>query len=223
MKKRALVLTLMSWLWPLKTAQAALPIAEIIKAAIVKAIKAADLFIQRQQSQIIWLQNAQKTLENTMAKLRLDEIAEWLEKNQKLYEDYFKELDEIKQSIATYQRIQTVSRRLQSLQSLYSKRWQLITQDAYFQPQQIRYMDSVYEGILKQSLEAMDRLLLSISPGKARMSDAERLAMINQAAEEIEHHYENLLAFNAQIYHLRLSKARSVTELEGLKRYYGLP
>jgi hypothetical protein len=46
----------------------------VIKQAIIKVIKALDLQVQRLQNKTIWLQNAQKTLENTMSKLQLNEI-----------------------------------------------------------------------------------------------------------------------------------------------------
>jgi hypothetical protein len=68
------VLVLCSMFLPIQSVNAQVPIVEIIKAAIIKVIKAADLQIQRLQNKTIWLQNAQKTLENKMSQLKLDEI-----------------------------------------------------------------------------------------------------------------------------------------------------
>ncbi|MBV5349464.1 conjugal transfer protein TraI, partial [bacterium] len=81
----------------------ATPIAilEIIKAGIIKVIKAVDLQIQRLQNETIWLQNAQKVLENTLSKLKLDEISDWTERQKTLYKDYFDELEKVK-SIISY-------------------------------------------------------------------------------------------------------------------------
>ena len=45
--------------------KAQFPIAEIIKQAIKKVIVAVDLKIQKLQNKTIWLQNAQKAVENT--------------------------------------------------------------------------------------------------------------------------------------------------------------
>jgi len=61
-----ILLVVVMTVWPGSNANAQIPILEIIKAAVVKAIKAADLQIQRLQNKTIWLQNAQKTLENTV-------------------------------------------------------------------------------------------------------------------------------------------------------------
>ena len=46
-------------------------------------IIAVDLQVQRIQNKTIWLQNAQKTLENEMSKLKLDEITDWVQKNKR--------------------------------------------------------------------------------------------------------------------------------------------
>ena len=70
--------------------------------AIKKVIKAVDLQIQRLQNKTIWLQNAQKTLENKMAKLKLEEISDWVEKQRKLYDDYFQELWKVKSALTYY-------------------------------------------------------------------------------------------------------------------------
>ena len=61
------------------------PITLIIKEGIKKVIQAVDLKIQRLQNKTIWLQNAQKTLENTMSQLKLDEITDWVERQRTLY------------------------------------------------------------------------------------------------------------------------------------------
>ena len=50
------------------------PITLIIKEGIKKVIVAVDLKIQRLQTKTIWLQNAQKVIENAMSKLKLNQI-----------------------------------------------------------------------------------------------------------------------------------------------------
>jgi len=70
-----------------KGTEAQIPIADIIKEGVKKVIIAIDLRIQRLQNETIWLQNAQKTLENQMSKLKLGEISDWVEKQRKLYDD----------------------------------------------------------------------------------------------------------------------------------------
>src|SRR5687767_4806526 len=97
MKKCVVIFIVFNFLWDSVMAQAG--IAEVIKAGIVKVIKAVDLKIQRLQNETIWLQNAQKTIENELSKLRLGEIADWVEKQRTLYADYFDELQQVKNLI----------------------------------------------------------------------------------------------------------------------------
>jgi hypothetical protein len=53
---------------------------------VKKVIVAIDLKIQRLQTKTVWLQNAQKVVENTMSKLKLDEITDWVQKQKDLYQ-----------------------------------------------------------------------------------------------------------------------------------------
>src|SRR5947199_3331901 len=81
------------------------PITILIKEAITKVIKAADLQVQKIQTRTIWLQNAQKVLENTMSKLKLNEIQQWVQKQKDLYQQYFDELWKVKDVLSYYHKI----------------------------------------------------------------------------------------------------------------------
>lgn len=219
---RVLLLTLgLCLAGPRPSVQAALPLAEIIKQAIVKVIKAADLVIQREQNKVIWLQNAQKALENTMAKLKLEQIADWLEQHRKLYADYFEELARVKQTLAFFHRIRAVSLRYYALEALYQRTWTQLQQDPTFTPDERAHMNRVYRGILQASGENMQRLLLVVESFRTRMTDAERLALIEAAADAVEKNYEDLLRFNQQNLEIRLGRAHSQREREALRRWYG--
>src|SRR2546428_2294271 len=81
---------------PIKQAHAQLEVVEVIKAGVKKVIKAVDLKIQRMQNETIWLQNAQKVLENKLSELKLTEIADWSDRQRSLYSDYYQELLKVK-------------------------------------------------------------------------------------------------------------------------------
>src|SRR5215207_7845865 len=111
MKKLLIVIVIVSFgtIVPEQNLRAQIPIIDIIKAGIKKVIKAVDLQIQRQQNKIIWLQNAQKALENAMSKTKLNEISTWVEKQRTLYKDYFEELQKVKTIISYYKRIKEIT------------------------------------------------------------------------------------------------------------------
>ncbi|MEP0713045.1 MAG: conjugal transfer protein TraI, partial [Algoriphagus sp.] len=115
MIRRSLILTLLCSLLTLspRQSEAAVPMAilEIIKAGVKKVIKAMDLKIQREQNKVLWMQNTQKVLENTLSKLKLKEIADWTEKQRDLYGKYFNELQTVKSAISGFQRIKEISQK----------------------------------------------------------------------------------------------------------------
>src|SRR6188472_174249 len=117
---------------PVQNANAQIPIMEIIKQAVTKVIVAVDLKIQRLQNKTIWLQNAQKVLENKMSELKLTEISDWVDKQKTLYADYFDELWKIKSAITTYQRVRDIIRKQVQLVNEYSRAISLFKQDKHF-------------------------------------------------------------------------------------------
>ena len=103
------LLVCMSFFLLTMAASAQDPIIEVIKAGIKKAIVAVDLKIQRLQTKTIWLQNAQKVIENAMSKLKLDQITDWVQKQKDLYQEYFDELWKVKDVLSYYHRIKEIT------------------------------------------------------------------------------------------------------------------
>ncbi|ALM50820.1 conjugal transfer protein TraI [Flavobacterium psychrophilum] len=202
---------------------AVLPLLTIIKEALKKIIKAIDLHIQRLQNKTIWLQNAQKQIENALSKLKLDEISEWTEKQKELYKGYYEELMKVKAMVSYYQRIRDIVDKQQRLVSEYQNAWGLLQQDDHFTSDEIAYMEKVYNGILGESIENIDVIFMVVESFTTSMSDAERLEMINEAADRIEANYDDLKLFNKQNMLLSLQRARSKADIDLIKRMYGLP
>jgi hypothetical protein len=224
MKKKLCVgiVTLMfSFLIP-TSSHAQLPIAEIIRQGIVKVIKAVDLQIQRWQNETIWLQNAQKTLENTMSKLKLDEISDWVEKQRKLYDDYFQELWKVKAAISTYHRVKEIIDMQMQIVNEYKSAYALFKQDKNFTPDEIEYMYKVYGGILDKSVKNLDQIYIVINSFATQMSDAKRIEIITAAGVEIQKNKDDLQRFNNQNKILSFQRAAEKGEIEITKKLYGL-
>jgi hypothetical protein len=207
---------------PMQQVHAQIAIAEIIKAAVKKVIKAVDLKIQRLQNKTIWLQNAQKTFENTLSKLKLDEISDWTEKQKEQYRKYYEELAQVKAIISYYQRIRDITQKQVRLVNEYNRSWQLIRQDKHFTADEINYMAKVYSGILDESLKNIDQISLIIKSFTTKMSDAGRLELINNAADQVDANYSDLVEFNRQNTLLSLQRAKTEVEVQAVKKLYGL-
>ena len=207
---------------PNQQAEASIPIAEIIKEAIKKVIKAVDLMVQRLQNKTIWLQNAQKVLENKLNELKLTEIAEWTEKHRKLYKEYYDELWKVKNAISSYQRIKQILERQAGLVTEYKRVWGIIRNDDHFTKDELDYMYRVYTGIMKASVRNLDQVLIVINSFKTQMTDGKRLEIINKCGEKIEQNYFDLKEFNSQNIQLSINRAKDDYEIETIKKLYEL-
>jgi hypothetical protein len=201
-------------------ANAQIVIAEVIKAAIKKVIKAVDLKIQRLQNQTIWLQNAQKTIENQLSKLKLDEISDWTERQRKQYATYYDELVKVKAMIATYQRIKDLAETQTAIVKEYHWAMALFNKDKHFSPDELAHMESVYKGILEESIKNLDQIFIVVNSFKTQMSDAKRLELINEAAGKMDANYSDLREFNNQNITLSVQRSRSQLEVKQVKQMY---
>lgn len=207
---------------PTQRTNAQVAVLEVIKAGVKKVIRAVDLKIQRMQNETVWLQNAQKVMENQLSKLKLTEISDWTEKQKELYGKYYTDLWKVKATISYYQRIKDVTTKQVFLVEEYKKAWSLAQQDKNFSPPELSYMYDVYTGILNESAKNLDQILLIINSFKTQMSDAKRLELINEAAERIEGNYNDLKEFNNQNILMSLERATSRRQLETVQKLYGI-
>jgi hypothetical protein len=203
-------------------ANAQVAVVEVIKAGVKKVIKAIDLKVQRMQNKTIWLQNAQKALENQLSKLKLAEIAGWTEKQKELYSGYYRELWTVKSAIAYYQRVRELADKQAVILEEYRRARELFGRDAHFRPEELEHMQEVYRGILDESLQNVDMILLVVHSYRTQMSDAERLKIVNEAADRMETNYSDLKQFNRQNCILSLQRAKSLEDAAKLKALYGL-
>lgn len=207
---------------PVQHTNAQIPILEIIKAAIKKVIKAADLKIQRLQNKTIWLQNAQKTLENKMSKLKLTEISDWSKKQKELYAKYFDELWKVKNAISSYQVVRDIINKQVQLVQEYSKAFNLSKQDKNFTADELDYMQKVYTGILDESIKNIDQIQLVINAFATQMTDAKRLEIIHTAGDNIEQNITDLRQFNQQNITISLQRSKEKNDIDVVKKLYGL-
>ncbi|MCC8423617.1 conjugal transfer protein TraI [Mucilaginibacter sp. UR6-11] len=195
---------------------------QIVTTLVKKVIKAIDLKVQRMQNETIWLQNAQKTIENELSKFRLTEISNWSEKQKALYSDYYDELWKVKSTIAYYQRIKDLTVKQIAMVGEYQRTWKLFQSDQHFKPDEIIQMQRVYIGILDASAKNIDQIMLVINPGKTQMTDQQRLEAINQAGDRLDENYSDLRQYNNQNMILSLHRSKDLNEVQTIKSYYGL-
>jgi len=207
---------------PVQNANAQIPIMEIIKQAVTKVIVAVDLKIQRLQNKTIWLQNAQKVLENKMSEFKLTEISDWVEKQRAQYANYFDELWRIKTALAYYQRVKDIIEKQLQLVNEYKGAWALFKQDKNFTADEMDYMQEVYNGIMDESIKNLDQLSLVINAFVTQMSDAKRMEIINEVDHNLDENLSDLREFNNQNKMMSFQRASEKGDIETVKKLYGL-
>jgi hypothetical protein len=203
-------------------ANAQFVVGEVIKLTVTKVIKAIDLKVQRMQNQTIWLQNAQKVLENQLSRLRLTEISDWTRQQRQLYSGYYDELWKVKATIAYYQRIKDLTVKQVALVAEYNRAWGMLKQDQHFNASELSAMQHVYSGILSASVENLDHILLVVNPGKTQMSDEQRLELVNRAGNRLDDNYNDLRRFNTQNQILRLQRGKELGDTKITQSLYGI-
>lgn len=199
-----------------------LAVLEVIRAGVKKVIRAVDLKIQREQNKVIWLQNAQKTIENTMSKLKLDEINDWVGRQKELYEDYYQELRKVKSVISYYHRIRDITQQQAAMLDRYRRAFSLFQSDQHFSEKELAYMGQVYSGMLDQSLKNVDLIATAIASFTTSMTDAKRLELIDGAARQIDEVIRDMDRFTAQNIMLTLQRAQTETDIHHIKLLYGI-
>ncbi len=203
-------------------ANAQFDIIGIIRAGIKKVIVAVDLKIQKLQNKTIILQNAQKTIENTMSKTKLTEITDWVTKQKELYREYFDELRKVKDALAYYHRVKDIITDQAAMVKEYKAAWALFRSDKNFTVDELNFMAGVYNGMLSESLKNIDQLLLVASSFTTQMTDAKRMEIIDAAADKMEETFLDLKSFNNQNKAMSLQRSYERGEIEYSKRLYGL-
>lgn len=195
---------------------------EVVRQALIAAIKAADLAVQRLQNKTIWLQNAQKALENVLSKAKLDEISDWVDKHKKQYEQYYDELSKVKAAISGYRRVKDIMTKQVKIVDEYKRAFGLFKQDKHFTEKEIQYMVRVYTGIVDESLKNLDQLFLVVNALSTEMTDGKRLEIISAVADHIDENLNDLRDFNSQNVRLSLQRSKDENEINAVKALYDL-
>jgi conjugation system TraG family ATPase len=189
---------------------------------VSKVVKALDLQVQRIQTQTIWLEEAQKTVENAMSQLDLSDIRDWVQAQKDLYDQYFRELWQVKSVITTYHRITELVQRQEQIVAACKQASHLFSTDKHLTPDELAHIEAVYAGILKESLNNLNQLALVANSFTTQMSDEARLSIINKTAANMDRNYLDLTRFNNQNALLSSQRSNDENNIQILRKLYGL-
>ncbi len=197
-------------------------IIDAIEEIIKEAIMAVDLGVQKIQTQTVYLQDAQKAVENAMQQLHLDDITSWVQQQKDLYGEYYQELWQIKTAISTYQRVKDIIRKQEQIVSDYNTAYGLLRKDPHFSPAEITHMYNIYSGMLNQSVQNIAQLTQVITAFITQMSDGDRLKLIDGVGSRVDQNYSDLHLYTQQNIRMSLERARDASDAQEIKALYGI-
>jgi hypothetical protein len=106
--------------------------------------------------------------------------------------------------------------------SQYNHAWGLLRNDRHFTPEEVAYMQKVYAGLLEESVKNLDQILVVVNAFKTQMSDEKRLELISAAADRMDTNCSDLKQFNNQNFLMSIQRGKTESEVQTLKKYYGV-
>ncbi len=150
---------------------------------------------------------------------RIKDIAEG---NYNIHQVFLDGLFAINPSIAKYKRIPDIIRYQQLLMKEYRRAFNRFRNDSNLTPDEIIYLEKVYDYLIKQSLKNLEELAMIVTANKLRMSDDERIQSIDRIYFDIENKLAFLRYFNNSTQVLVLQRAKEGSDVEAAKKLYEL-
>ena len=195
---------------------------DIAEEIVKEALEQADLKIQHLQTETLYLQNAEKTLENSMAGDLLDDITGWAQQEEELFSDYYKELWQVKSALTTYGKVAQLIERQAQLVAAYQQATTTAQRDPHFSAAELSQMLRVYSDILDASIRNTGQLAVVIQSFVTQMDDAGRLRIIDETGAAIDRNYADLQQYTQQNTLLSLQRAKELGDIEIVKALYGI-
>ena len=143
------------------------------------------------------------------------------EGNFSLHEVFLDGLMLVSPEVRKYGRIAEIVSGQRALVSEYKGAMRAFGQADVFAPGELSYMASVYDQLLKGSLQNLEDLAMVITASKLRMDDGERLAAIDRIFLDMQDRLLFFRNFNAEARVLMGQKQREKLEIEQLRWYLG--
>lgn len=144
------------------------------------------------------------------------------EGNFSLHETFLDALMQVSPTVKNYRRIGDIVNYQVLLIKEYKSAFNQFRDSKNFNPEEIAYLEKVYDNLFKQSLRNLDELTWVITANKMRMSDDERLACIDKIYADMQDKLLFLRNFNNTTAVLALQRAKERNDTRSMRSIYKL-
>lgn len=140
--------------------------------------------------------------------------------NFNIHKTFLDALLEVSPVVKKYRRIGDIVSMEIRMVNEYKSAFYRFKKDANFNAEEIKYISSVYDNLLKKSLDNIENLTTIVTANKLRMSDDERLKAIDSIYDKMQFNISFLKNFNNSTSILALQKTKKVNDVNDVRRMY---
>jgi hypothetical protein len=144
------------------------------------------------------------------------------EKNMLLAKDWYDGLLAISNTIKTYRRVQHLFERQTAIITIYSNYIGKFKADPNLSLAQVNGVVRGYTVLIQESAGYLDDLSAIVSPAKSKMTDAERMELIDVLDDKVTHQYDLVSYFTRRNMAISTQQAQATRDAATLKQLYGL-
>ncbi|MBG6061558.1 DNA repair ATPase RecN [Flavobacterium sp. CG_9.1] len=140
--------------------------------------------------------------------------------NFNLHETFLDALMQVSPTIRNYRRVGDIVNYQVLLVKEYKAAFNRFKNSGNFNPDEIAYLERVYNNLFKQSLRNIDELTTVITANKMRMSDDERLVAIDKIYADMQDKLLFLRSFNNNTSVLAIQRAKERNDVNAMRSIY---
>jgi DNA repair ATPase RecN len=140
--------------------------------------------------------------------------------NFNLHETFLDALMQVSPTVRNYRRVGDIVNYQVLLIKEYKAAFDRFRNSGNFNPDEIAYLERVYNNLFKQSLRNIDELTSVITANKMRMSDDERLASIDKIYADMQDKLLFLRSFNNDTSVLAIQRAKERNDVNAMRNIY---
>ena len=142
--------------------------------------------------------------------------------NFSLHKTFLDGLFAVSPTVKKYRKVGEIINSQMLIVKEYKSAYARFKSDGNFNPDEIKYLYSVYTNLFNQSLKNLDALAIIITANKLRMTDDERLKAIDDIFTDMQDKLVFLRDFNNTTTILAVQRARERKDAKTLKAIYGI-
>ncbi|QNE42228.1 hypothetical protein F1C16_21620 (plasmid) [Hymenobacter sp. NBH84] len=139
-----------------------------------------------------------------------------------MHEEWYTSLLKINSVVRDYQRVKNIWSYQDRILSLYTQNITQLRSNPYLTPTQIQGMVRGYTVLMTENVGLLDDLTTILTPGAAKMTDAQRLKFINRLSDKVTHQYELVSYFTKRNQAIAAQQTKAAQDSKLLRQLYGL-